>query len=267
MELKQVKMSFSGSFQCRLATDPDPPTARRSDPNRSPTGWTHDYGEAEFDRIIRCQSPIELRSALIDSFEPVKVTSIDVQLRAPVGNVEMPFQRLPADPLLGAAVSLGETAFFDSTAGGGPGSEAIENCQLSFGTLLTATPASKPRLAAIVRDSSSTAGYFVRKAGAIASAVATGNIVPPRLAVLAAPGLIPLSPPRNIETYANFYGMTEDIVPVAATIDFATAGATGIRASLMLGWTFMINLTFSHFDGDTLTGRVAGNLAGVHSLL
>lgn len=267
MIFKQVRISFSGSFQCRLATDPDPSTATRSDPQnpaRSP-GWTYDYGEAPFDRIIRLQSPVDLRSALIDAFVPVKVTNIEVQPQSPIGGIELPFQAVPSDPLLGVPVSLGDTAFFDSAAGGGASREAIVNCRMAFGSLLTATPTSMPLLAGIIRDPVTTADYLVRKPVAVATALATGSIVPPRVAVLSAPGLTLLSPPRNIENYANFYGVTESIFPVAATIDFVPAGATGILASLLLGWSFTINLKFSRFDGDTLTGRVAGSLEGLHS--
>lgn len=266
MIFKRIKISFSGSFQCRLATDPDPSTATRSDPEnplRAP-GWTYDYGEASFDRIIRLQSPVELRSALIDPFIPVSVTAIEVQPES-LGGIELPFQAVPSDPLLGVPVSLGDGAFFDSAAGGGAGREAIVNCKMSFGTQLTATPTSKPVLTGIVRDAATTADYFLRKPAAIAAALATGSIVPPRAAVLAKPGLTPLLPPRNIENYANFYGITESIVPVAATIDFVPAGATGVLASLLLGWSFTINLTFSRFDGDTLTGGMTGSLEGVHS--
>lgn len=268
MPFKQVRISFSGSFQCRLATDPDPSNATRSDPEnraRSP-GWTYDYGERPFDRFIRLQSPVELRSALVDAFVPVTVTSIEIQPES-LGHLDLPFQIVPADPLLGVTVSLGDTALFDSAAGGGASREAILNCKLSFGTMLTATPASPPVLSGIVRDAGTKAEYLVRKPVAIAAALATGSIVPPRLVVLSKPGQTLLSPPRFIESYADFYGMTESINPVAATIDFVPAGASGILASLVLGWSFTINLKFSRFDGDTLTGRMMGSLEGFRSNL
>jgi hypothetical protein len=267
MAFSQLRVSFSGSFQCRLATDPDRSNATRSNPTSAQHGWTFDYGEAPFDRVIRFHSPVELRSALIDRFVPVTVTGIEVRPQNLFGPFELPFQPVPADPLLGTTVSLGDAAFFDSAAGGGAGREAILGCKLAFGSLMTATPKSPPLLLGINRNPATTAEYFVKKPVAIAAAMATGSIVPPRQAVLAAPGVTPLSPPRNIENYANFYGASEQIVPVAATIDFSPAGATGVIASLMLGWSFTLNLGFSHFDGDTLTGRVAGSLEGVHSNL
>jgi hypothetical protein len=263
---KQVRISFSGSFQCRLATDPDPSNATRSDPEnpaRSP-GWTYDYGEAPFDRKIRCQSPLELRSALIDQFKSVTVNLLEVQPQS-LGPIELPFQTVPVDPLLGLPVSLGDDAFFDSAAGGGASREAIMNCKLSFGSLLTATPTTKPVLGGIVRDAATTTDYFLRKPPAIVAALATGSIVPPRANVLAKPGATPLAPPRFIEIYSGFYGASESIIPVPATIDFSPAGATGVLASLLLGWSFVLNLKFSRFDGDTLTGRVAGGLEGIHS--
>ena len=41
----------------------------------------------------------------------------------------------------------------------------------------------------------------------------------------------------------------------------------GILASLLLGWSFIVYLKFSRFDGDTLTGRVVGTVEGLHSSL
>jgi hypothetical protein len=105
MALKQVRLLFAGSFQCRLATNPDPIGSFFSDPFgelRPPPalGWTYDYNEARFDRIIRCREPVQLRSALMDPFEPVKVTSVEVQPE-PLFGFQPPFQSLPTDPLVG----------------------------------------------------------------------------------------------------------------------------------------------------------------------
>jgi hypothetical protein len=229
MALKQVRITFASSFQCRLATDPDPTSSSRSDPYgdiRQPPaiGWTFDYNEAPFNRVIRCHSPVQLRSALLDPFE-----------------------------------------LFDSQAGGGASFEAVLNCQLSIGTLLTAVPTAPPRLTGILRKPEWVAEYNLRKPAAIAGAVATGGMATTRQKVLTEPSSIPFAPPPRFENYAQFFGAQEETQPVGAEIDFIPAGATGVMAQLLLGWSWTLSLTFSRFDGDTLTGRMTGTLAGLHS--
>ena len=59
--------------------------------------------------------------------------------------------------------------------------------------------------------------------------------------------------------------MKGEIRPINANVDFSPAGATGILAAIPLGWTWTLHLTFSRFDGDTLVGRVEGDLSGIHS--
>jgi hypothetical protein len=94
MAFKQLRICFSGSFQWRLSGRSGPSNATRSNPNSpGPHGWTHDYGKAPFDRIVRFHTRVELQSALIDSFTPAKVTTIDVQQQS-VGPFELPFQTI-----------------------------------------------------------------------------------------------------------------------------------------------------------------------------
>ena len=51
MRLQMLRLSFEGWFQCRLATDPDPP-----DEVRGVSGWTFAVaGEPDLDRVIRLQ--------------------------------------------------------------------------------------------------------------------------------------------------------------------------------------------------------------------
>jgi hypothetical protein len=269
MALKQVRITFAGSFQCRLATDPDPTSSSRSHPYgdiRQPPaiGWTFDYNEAPFNRVIRCHSPVQLRSALLDPFEPVRVTRLETQSKS-LGPFEMPWVTVPADPLLGQTVSLGDQAVFDSQAGGGASFEAVLNCKLSIGTLLTAVPTAPPRLTGILRKPEWVAEYNLRKPAAIAGAVATGGMATTRQKVLTEPSSIPFAPPPRFENYAQFFGAQEETQPVGAEIDFIPAGATGVMAQLLLGWSWTLSLTFSRFDGDTLTGRMTGTLAGLHS--
>lgn len=63
-----IQIDFGGWFQCRLATDSD-----AFDNKRGRFGWTFAYaGEPDLDRIIRCQSPVALRSHAKDVGVKVK---------------------------------------------------------------------------------------------------------------------------------------------------------------------------------------------------
>lgn len=68
-----LQLNFSGWFQCRLATDPDP-----TDEPRGVTGWTYALaGEPDLDRVIRTQP----EGTTIRPFGPtigVKVESVNI---------------------------------------------------------------------------------------------------------------------------------------------------------------------------------------------
>ncbi|MCX5328578.1 hypothetical protein [Streptomyces sp. NBC_00140] len=76
--------------------------------------------------------------------------------------VELPFQSVPVDPLLGLPVSLGSNPMFDEAAGGGATFEHVRNCNLTFGTLVTATPTSTPHLTG-VSDTGAGSEYLLKK--------------------------------------------------------------------------------------------------------
>ncbi|TGB02554.1 hypothetical protein [Streptomyces sp. MZ04] len=265
---KQIKVNFAGSFQCRLATDTDPTTSSRSDPYgdlRSPasTGWTFDYNETAFDRIIRCQSPVELRSALVDPFVPVKITTIETQQQSLVPGFEFPLVTVPADPLLGLPVSLGANPVFDAAAGSGASFEKILNCVVTFGTVLTATPVSPPQITGLV-GTGATAEYLFEKPPQIFAALALGRIGATRAKVLAQPMQPPaVGPPHYIQRYSAYFGYKESSKPVGVSL--SAPGSVGFLAAILLSWTATptLELTFSRFDGDTLTGHVEGCVRAV----
>lgn len=263
---KQMKFTFGGSFQCRLATDADPKDSSRSDPFGDislpkSVGWTFAYNEVTFDRIIRCQDPVQLRSALVDPFVPVTVTQIEVQPEGFVG-FELPWQTVPFDPLLGLPVSLGAQAKFDSVAGGGAGFEAILNCVVTFGNLLTVTPAGIPTLKGVEPVPAWESEYLVRKPLALAPVLPFMDATRVKVLTLPSP---PPEPPTFIQSYARPFSFKDEIQPIAATIDFVPAGATGLLVSMIFGWSWTLDLAFTRFDGDTLVGRLDGSLSGIHS--
>ena len=128
----RIKINFAGSFQCRLATDPD-------DTGSSPTvprdggvgvlgrGWTFAYNEFSFDRVIRLSNPVQLRSALVDHWEDTRVTKIEA-----ASNEQSPLTQVDGDHLLGMTVSLG-SAKFDAKKGGGMGYEVLIDFDFSIG--------------------------------------------------------------------------------------------------------------------------------------
>lgn len=263
----QIRFTFAGSFQCRLATERDPTNSSRSDPFGDISlpkseGWTFAYNEQSFDRIIRFQNPVQLRSALVDPFVPVQVTKIEVQPQSFFTGIELPWQIVPADPLLGLPVSLGDQTMFDSVAGGGAGFEAILNCRVNFGDLLSITPVTSPILKGVERNPDWENEYRLRKPLVLAPLMPFMDLT--RFKVLtfnpSFPGL-----PQFVEFYAGAFSMKDEIRPVSAIIDFSPAGATGLMATMILGWSWTLNMAFTRFDGDTLVGHVEGNLWGIHS--
>src|SRR5262245_33040677 len=82
MVLAMMRIAFSGSFQCRLATEGDgtdhKPTDKKGVYGQFSVGQTFAYREQEFDRFILFSKPVQLRNALLDPWEDVKVTSVEV---------------------------------------------------------------------------------------------------------------------------------------------------------------------------------------------
>jgi len=261
---KQIKISFSGSFQCRLATDVDQAADSLNDPygdmGQPPSkGWTFAYGETRFDRIIRCQTPVQLRTALVDPWEPVKVKQIQVQPESFFPGPAMAWQTIPADPLLNLSVSLGNQAIFDTPqGGGGPGKEAILNCIVTFGDLLTATPVGTPKLKGPEQVSAWSTEYATKKPAAILPLLSSMNATRRKVLTTTAPN-------NFVEYYRSRFSYKDEISPINTNVDFSPAGTTGILAAILTGWSWTLHLTFSRFDGDTLVGRVEGDLSGFHS--
>ncbi|HEY5787212.1 MAG TPA: hypothetical protein VIT65_20800 [Microlunatus sp.] len=95
-----IELRFSGWFQTRLATDPDP-----YDEPRGVSGYVHAYaGEPDLDRIIHLQRPEFTRT-----FSPPIGVTLDQVLQDG--------ERLPEHPLLGAALDLLGTPVFEGRNG------------------------------------------------------------------------------------------------------------------------------------------------------
>jgi hypothetical protein len=113
--LHMLGFRFGGSFQLRLATDPD-----ASDEPRGRSGWTFAYGdEPDFDRIIRFNDPVAPRNF---------IPSIGVL----VSDAYIDSQSLN-DSVVGQSVNLGPNSYFDGS-NGADGSEPIINFEFHVGT-------------------------------------------------------------------------------------------------------------------------------------
>ncbi|HEY5788603.1 MAG TPA: hypothetical protein VIT65_27910 [Microlunatus sp.] len=95
-----IELRFSGWFQVRLATDPDP-----YDEPRGVSGYVHAYaGEPDLDRVLHLQPPGFSRSMC-------------PQLGVAVDQVRQNDQQITGHPLLGASVNLLETPVFEGRNG------------------------------------------------------------------------------------------------------------------------------------------------------
>jgi hypothetical protein len=95
-----IEVRFSGWFQCRLATDPDP-----YDEPRGVSGYVHAYvGEPDLDRRIVFQRP-----AFVRRYSPPVGVFVD--------QVSTDNQPDPGHPLLGAAVNLLDAPCFEGRNG------------------------------------------------------------------------------------------------------------------------------------------------------
>lgn len=143
--IEAPRLIFSGRFQCRLATDPDP--------------WDHSWGinasfgsfavegpdpldtdEPPMDRVIRFHDPVGLRP-----FCPpigVVVTAVEAEVGGSPTRFEI------GDSLIGEPVRLGPNSFFDSRNGdfAPAGFEPISDFRLEIGSAFSGeSAASVPR--------------------------------------------------------------------------------------------------------------------------
>jgi hypothetical protein len=134
----KVRLAFSGSFQCRLATNHDDttwkPTDKKGVYGTLSVGTTFAYREEAFDRIIRFSRPHQLREALMDPWQDVKVDWLEVNTTRAKATLGSGGLTRVTDPIIGQVVSPGDLAMFDTRTGGNYSChEAIINLSLSIG--------------------------------------------------------------------------------------------------------------------------------------
>ncbi|HEV3202376.1 MAG TPA: hypothetical protein VGZ73_30980 [Bryobacteraceae bacterium] len=241
--IKVFQFGFFGSFQCRLATDPDPTASLRQS-----TGWTYDLGEAGFDRIIHLSSPVSLRSGLVG--HPWADTKV-IGIQTDTGSGLKPVAS--GDPFMGKVISFG-SAKFDSKAGGGASREALIGFEFSAGTMFKATAPAPPQINTTVPNQAEQS-RFVSDKTAFGSGLPTG----PRADSYA----------RSAGAWAAFYtmmGTVDDAALDPPTITASSGSLKDVAAQMASKPTgkgrWVIHIDFYHFDGDTLCGDCNGWLTG-----
>jgi hypothetical protein len=280
----RIKISFAGSFQCRLATDPDKTDASPKEPAPDGTpfgtpgkGWTYDFNEEKFDRVIRLSNPHALRNAMVDEWQDTRVTNVEASRSlglymspmqdAPLGD-DIVLMPVLTDPLMSQVVSLGQAKFASATPGGGTGDghEVLEDFAFSIGTMMfTAGQVGKTKGTGVNYLGDDVKAYYKQRKTALVKTF-KDSMSPARRKLLTEyykdepeeRGGIP----RHIHTYASFFTMHADMPNIPLTQVKVTGGRGVAWMTQKAGLVWKLSLNFSRYDGDTLTGKVKGVLEG-----
>lgn len=261
--IKRLLISFQGSFQARMATDPDPTNASPTDPDgtygRKGAGWTLAYKEKPFDRVIRLSKPVDLRSALMDEWIDTSVRGVWVERDPPPKGYPSPMLLMEPTNLESKVISLG-VAKFDTAAGGGVVSkEALIDFSFNIdGKDLTAEAASPPLMDGLDDPAHVIPSFMTEYTNTKPKRIAAAQLDPLRKKVL--------EKPYALEILGRFFMLS---IP-ARTFALKNV-AIGIKSGVLsemskttdYAWR-VENLFFHRFDGDTLTGRCGGALWAEH---
>jgi hypothetical protein len=302
----RIKITFAGSFQCRLATDTDKTDASPDVPGIFPggapfgalgSGWTFAWyeppevkGKPSLDRIIRLSNPYLLRSAMVDDWEDTRVTLVEASrslglytwplVDEPLGD-DIILVPVRADPLLGQVVSLGEAKFAGLTpgTGSGDGHEVLVDFAFSIGGMLfQAKQVGKTKGAGANYLGDEVKNFYRQTKAPLVKALLNDDDTPKNPAVMhpaRAKYLSEYSPgeskakghlPRHIFTYGTFFMMDADMFNIPLTQVQIRANRGILSLIAKANLAWKLSLNWSRFDGDTLTGKVKGVLEGSDSL-
>jgi hypothetical protein len=280
----KIKITFAGSFQCRLATDPDDTSASPNvpAPEGSPhgslgKGWTYAYKEEKFDRVIRLSKPHALRNAMVDPWEDAKVTMVEASrslglymspvMDAPLWD-DILLMPVLTDPLMNQVVSLGDAKFASATPGGGTGDghEVLEDFAFSIGGMLfQARQVGKTKGTGVNYLGDAVKAEYKQKKTALVKAFKNSMDQTRRKLVTEYYKDEPEERggiPRHIQTYASFFTMHADMPNIPLTQVQVTGGRGVAWLTRQPGLVWKLSLNFGRYDGDTLTGKIKGVLEG-----
>jgi hypothetical protein len=253
--ITQLDIKFSGSFQARLAVGMDRSDASPTDPygeygGKSAGGGvsaTYAYKEKPFDRIIRLSKPVDLRNVQLNPWT-------DTVVRSVMMFVDGKFKPAPpGNALVGSAVSLGEKAKWIE----GEGYE-LTGVTLSIGSFLVGNPTNKLEGWNVTQVFSRKADYQKEKEAALRADF--GEVDPVRLKVLDE------NKAKNFDSWSMIhisictYGLDFDPGKLVFTAVFGGGATMEPAANYIWGAT----LVFSHWDADTLCGRLNGAVGALH---
>jgi len=254
----RIKISFEGSFQCRLATDGDDTDSKPKVPCTNckigdlGRGWTFAWDEFDLDRRIRLSNPVQLRNGLVDHWEDTRVTKVET-----ASSELAPFTPDYADPLLGMTVSLGDNVMYDSKKGGGTSYEVLINLEFSIGkTKFTAQQAKLTRMTGFNNRTDwqneykatkpMRLGLNMKKPGAFlpGTALATMNSDRRNYLTQLPDDDPPFLPIKIGVDYASYFGMEGNIPKIPLT-NVAITGITGgilavTRQPATFDWTLSL---------------------------
>jgi hypothetical protein len=267
MDLGWVEVIFEGSFQCRLATDPDPTDATPTMPNKVPwgqqyfgtlygAGGTFAYDEVPFDRVIRLSKPVQLRSCLVDPWRDTRVTQV-------LAGEGMDLGVAQATPLNGALVSIGNEKPTPDNPGamfsahhvdhGKPGYEVMLNFHLNIGGMVDADAHEPVRTGISGTLPKWGDEFFTAKAQKYEAA---------RVGMHLQRALFVKEHGINRTGHFIHYQVWDQIAIDQFNIRFN--GNAGVVSQLNDVWNaqWRLALAFYRYDNDTLTGQVDGSLLG-----
>ncbi len=266
-----VILHFTGSFQCRLATDTDAST----EPVGTALGWTYKLpDEPNLDRILRFSNPVALRKYV--PFTAVSITKLEAT--KPAG-----FITTKGDAAIGKNVDLGPNTLFDgnNTAGNPPinaaAQEPLEDFEFHIGNMFDGQSTVPPKgqgftwVAAIVADINNPApagslNNILWRARYLKLVADYAALTP---AEQAAPAGVSLNfrinkmagnyvSPNN--GHQLFYAATGDTTGDVDKNIAVTPGGSNTMIVYKNATAFALKITFSKFDPEALVGDVVGTI-------
>jgi hypothetical protein len=270
----KVRLAFSGSFQCRLATESDGTDHKPTDPKgvygTLSVGTTYAFREPAFDRVIRFSQAemlshlperLPLREALMDPWQDVKVDWLEVNTTRAKATLGGGGLTRVTDPIIGQVVSLGKFAKFDTHTGTiNSAHEAIIDLSLGIGgKMFTADPDIPPPLCKrFDPDVTDWKDEYLQRKPKLVQQFGS-KMDPVRKAIFEQLRDTDGEPEYIHKCGYQFYEVGTYTCKLK---NVRSMGSSNLdqRKWLDVPFEWSISLTFFRYDCDTLTGRVVGEI-------
>ncbi len=254
-QITQLDVRFGGTFQARMSVGMDASNASPTDPSGthgSPSrgagfSATYAYREKPFDRIIRLSKPVDLRNLQVTPWHDTVVDSVKMVVNGKFQSAP------PGDPLTGRVVSLGDKVKWIEDEG-----YEIDSMVLSIDPFFVGRPTNRLDGYNMTTISSRKAEYQKEKAARLSNP--DGGIDPIRLQVLLQNLQTKFDTWASIHMTAGTYSCSLDPRSLVFTASFGNAATMDAPANYLWG----ASLVVSHWDADTMCGRLRGALGALH---